>query len=351
MFKADGRGRDTLGPAIRGRALAVADPVLDLERCKSLLTSRDRTGYQMEELALNAIDTITLKRDFEDGTKHEDVVVAVVGVARSQMPGHSTEEHDEVAGWILDSLVYVSTVDRRFSHVHGVTSGGTFASHIFSDRLLREVVGLDGRPRLRASNDAIAVPVGAVDIASEQVAADAELSALVKRGRLIDAIRTPETALRVIAQNAEHIRTRLDGIRRDNCSVRWVRDVLRIRSYALAYIEECVEIEKIIKGNVIGLMDKSFEEATPAQAADLITILIVPKFDEGADLRVFAQHQYYALVSVFRRVDHESVRRPGLQGEAVVPAARKSAKQQPVGGRCCNEPGSCSGLGGLEWPN
>lgn len=31
------------------------------------------------------------------------------------------------------------------------------------------------------------------------------------------------------------------------------------------------------------------------------------------------------------------------------PAVR--SKRQPVGERCCTEVGSCSGLGGLEWPN
>ncbi|WP_243796064.1 hypothetical protein [Saccharopolyspora gloriosae] len=31
----------------------------------------------MEELALSAIDTVTLKMDFEDGAHHEDVVATV----------------------------------------------------------------------------------------------------------------------------------------------------------------------------------------------------------------------------------------------------------------------------------
>ncbi|NNH73857.1 hypothetical protein HLB23_29060 [Nocardia uniformis] len=275
MSEAKGRGRDTLGLATRVKALAVADPVLDLERRKSLLTSRDWTGYQMEELALTAIDTVTLKMDFEDGAKHEDVVSAVARVAGIHMPDRSTDEHTEVARWVLDSLVNVGTVDRSFSHVYGVMSDGSYTSHVFSFKLLREVAGLDGRPRLRASDEAIAVLVGAVDIdiASEQVAADAKLDALVKRGRLIDAHRTAETALRLTAQYAEHIRTQLDGMRRDIRSVRWERDVQRIQSDALAHIEGCIKTENTIKGNVIGLMENGTEDATPAQAADLITIL------------------------------------------------------------------------------
>jgi hypothetical protein len=160
--------------ATRVKALAVADPVLDLERRKALL-SIDWTGYQMEELALTAIDTVTLKMDFDDGVRAEDVVSSVAAVAALQLPDRGHDEHGAVARWVLDCLVNVGTVDRGFSHVYGTAVGGRYASHLFSFKLLREVVGADGNPRLRASNEAIAVLVGAVDIdiASEQVAADA----------------------------------------------------------------------------------------------------------------------------------------------------------------------------------
>jgi len=275
MSDARVRGRDTLGLATRVKALAVADPVLDLERRKPLLTSRDWAGYQMEELALTAIDTVTLKMDFEDGVQHEDVVSAVARVAGLQMPDRGNDEHIEVARWVLDSLVNVGTVDRGFSHVYGVALGGTYASHVFSFKLLREVAGLDGRPRLRASNEAIAVLVGAVDIdiASEQVAADAKLDALVKRARLTDAYRAAEMALRRSVQYAEHIRTQLEGMRRDVRSVDWVRDVQRVQTEALAHIEDRIKAESTIKDNLVRIMENSTEDATPTQTAELIAIL------------------------------------------------------------------------------
>src|SRR3954465_8722014 len=105
MSEAGVRGRDTLGLATRVKALAVADPVLDLERRKPLLTSRDWSGYQMEELALTAIDTVTLKMDFEDGARHEDGVSAVARVAGLQIPDRDNDEHADVARWVLDSLL------------------------------------------------------------------------------------------------------------------------------------------------------------------------------------------------------------------------------------------------------
>jgi hypothetical protein len=275
MSDAGVRRRDTLGLATRVKALAVADPVLDLERRKSLLSSRDWTGYHMEELALTAIDTVTLKMDFEDGARHEDVVAAVARVAALQLPDCGNDEHLDVARWVLDSLVNVGTVDRGFSHVYGIALDGMYTSHLFSFKLLREVAGLDGRPRLRASNEAIAVLVGAVDIdiASEQVAADAKLDALVRRGRLTDAYRAAEMALRRTVQYAEHIRTQLEGMRRDIRSVDWVRDVQRMQAEALEHIEDRINAENTIKDNLVRIMNNSTEEATPTQAAELIAIL------------------------------------------------------------------------------
>lgn len=268
-------GRDTLGLATRVKALAVADPVLDLERRKPLLTTRGWAGYQMEELALTAIDTVTLKMDFEDGARHEDVVGAVARVAGLQMQDRDNDEHAEVARWVLDSLLNVGTVDRDFSHVYGMAPEGAYASHRFSFKLLREVAGHDGRPRLRASNEAIAVLVGAVDIdiASEQVAADAKLEALIRRGRLTDAYRAAEMALRRTVQYAEYIRTRLEIMRRDIRSVDWIRDVQGMQTEALEHIEDRINAESTIKDNLVRMMENSTEDATPAQAAELITIL------------------------------------------------------------------------------
>lgn len=273
--RAELHGRDTLGLATRVKALAVADPVLDLERRKSLLASREWTGYQMEELALTAIDTVTLKMDFDDGARHEDIVAAMARVAAFQMPQRDRDEHTAVARWVLDSLLNVGTVDRDFSHLYGIVSHSTYASHTFSFKLLREVPGPDGKPRLRASNEAIAVLVGAVDldIASEQVAADAKLEALVRRGRLTDAHRAAEMALRRTVQYTEHIRTRLEGMRRDIRSVDWVRDVQRMQTDALEHIEDRINAENIIKDNLVQMMENSTEDTTPAQAAELITIL------------------------------------------------------------------------------
>ncbi|WP_242535526.1 hypothetical protein [Streptomyces albidoflavus] len=275
MSEAGSHGRDTLGLATRVKAIAVADPVLDLERRKSLLASREWTGYQMEELALTAIDTVTLKMDFEDGARHEDIVAAMARVAGLQMPQRNRDAHTAVARWVLDSLLNVGTVDRDFSHDYGIVLHGSYTTQTFSFKLLREVPGPDGRPRLRASNEAIAVLVGAadLDIASEQVAADAKLEALVRRGRLTDAHRAAEMGLRRTVQYTEHVRSRLEGMRRDIRSVDWVRDVQSMQTEALEHIKDRINAENTIKDNLVRMMENSTEDTTPAQAAELIAIL------------------------------------------------------------------------------
>ncbi|WP_214416158.1 hypothetical protein [Sphaerisporangium fuscum] len=80
-------------------------------------------------------------------------------------------------------------------------------------------------------------------------------------------------ALRRTVQYAEYIRTRLEGMRRDVRSVNWVRDVQRTQTEALEHIEDRINAESTIKDNLVRMMDNSTEDATPAQAAELIAIL------------------------------------------------------------------------------
>jgi hypothetical protein len=267
-------GRDTLGLATRIRAIAVADPVLDLERRKNML-ERDWGDYQFEELALTAIDTVTLRMDFEDGALQEDVIAAVARIAALQVPRLDKREHEAAAAWILNGLINVGSVDRGFEHVYGTVVDGEYRQKVFQFKLIKEVPGPDGRPRLRASNEAIAVLVGAVDvdIASEQVAADAKLDALVRRGRLADAYQAAEMALRRTVQYSEFIRDRLEVMRRDIRVVQWTRDLAGIQQEALEHIEERIRAENAIKTNLLRIVENTGEDAGAAQATALIEIL------------------------------------------------------------------------------
>jgi hypothetical protein len=262
---------EELGLATRVKALAVAEPVLDLDRRKRAL-DKDWRGYQMEELALTAIDSVALKMDFEAGARHEDVAADVARVAAAQMPGRGQAEHAEVAWWVLNGLINVGSIDRSFRHRYGMVTGGRYEGREFDFKLLPEVPGPDGEPRLRVSNEAIAVLVGAVevDIASEQVAAEAKLDALVKRGKLAQAHRAAQAALRRTIQYGESLRRHLETARRDVRALDWVRDIEGMQREALEHIAERLQAENAIRDNLAQIVDNAAEEE---QATTLIAIL------------------------------------------------------------------------------
>lgn len=275
METGEGGGQDELGFATRVKALAIADPVLDLERRKRAL-DRDWLGYQMEELALAAIDSVTLRMDFEEGVRFSDAAADVVRVAAAQMPSRGPAEHANVANWVLNNLINVGTVDRNFRHPYGMITDGRYGKHDFDFKILREVPGPDGEPRLRAETAAIAVLVGAVevDIASEQVAAEAKLAALVKRGRLADAHRAAQAALRRTVQYGESLRYFLETARRDVRAVDWGRDVGGMQREALDHIEERIHAENAIRDNLLQIVDDATDDlGRRKQATGLVGIL------------------------------------------------------------------------------
>lgn len=77
MTSADGIGVITFhdeGLARRLKALACTAPLHDLDTRKVRLDWCDGVGYQMAEIALQAIDQVTVAMDFDRGADHEEVV-------------------------------------------------------------------------------------------------------------------------------------------------------------------------------------------------------------------------------------------------------------------------------------
>lgn len=76
MTSADGSGAITFtdeGLARRLKALACTAPLHDLDARKARLDWCDGAEYQMAEIALQAIDQVTVAMDFDRGADHEDV--------------------------------------------------------------------------------------------------------------------------------------------------------------------------------------------------------------------------------------------------------------------------------------
>jgi hypothetical protein len=141
--------------------------------------------------------------------------------------------------------------------------------------------------------------VGAVevDIASEQVAAEAKLAALVKRGRLADAHRAAHAALRRTIQYGESLRHFLETARRDVRAVDWSRDINAVQREALDHIEERIHAENAIRDNLVQIIDDAAAEdaGRRGQATGLIGIL-----DECLKRHMALQAALQRAGSVFR---------------------------------------------------
>jgi len=108
MTSADGIGVITFhdeGRARRLKALACTAPLHDLDTRKVRLDWCDGVGYQMAEIALQAIDQVTVAMDFDRGADHEEVVNRVLPFVAARAPERDRAEHARVARWVLDNLI------------------------------------------------------------------------------------------------------------------------------------------------------------------------------------------------------------------------------------------------------
>ncbi|MCK9925844.1 hypothetical protein MXD62_01495 [Frankia sp. Mgl5] len=269
-------GAIDIGFAQRVKALACTAPLHDLDARKGQVQAADFTVYQMSELALHAIDLVTLMMDFDAGADPGRVVVDLAGCAARQAPARDRAEHERAARWVLENLVNVGSVDRGFRAVYGITgSDGTYETYSFDFKLLAEVPGVDGEIYLRATNEAVNVLVGAleIDIESAQIAADLRLETLVRRGRLSDAQAAAQTARYRTIQYGEMLRVQLEAVGRDVRSVDWLAEMPTFLDEALTHIEARYKAENAILRNITEIRDTAETADRKRQAAQLVEIV------------------------------------------------------------------------------
>ena len=260
----------------RLKALACTAPLHDLDARKSHLEWVDAAGYQMSEIALQAIDQVTLAMDFDHGADQEQVVRRLVPFIAAQGPDRPVKEHDRVGHWVVDSLLNVGSVDRGFKVDYGAfDTDGRYVRRRFDFKLLVELAAPDGQVFLRATDEAINVLVGALDtdVESAQVAAEVKLENLIRRGRLGDARLAAEQARYRTVQYAEALRAKLDATQRDVRSVDWMAAVPELIEEALAHIESRYRAETAILSNIADARDDATEPARRRQAAELVVIV------------------------------------------------------------------------------
>ncbi|MFF4158057.1 hypothetical protein [Streptomyces sp. NPDC001678] len=283
----NGPSRPAPGPAAdeglarRLRALACTAPLHDLDARKANLAGEFGV-YAMAEVALAAIDLVTLNMDFDTGADHEQIVTRLQPRVAAQAPERPAAEHERVARWVLENLINVGSVDRGFRAVYGTFGAdGAYVRRDYDFKLIEEVPGPGGTVFLRTTDEAVNVLVGALDtdVTSAQIAAEVKLEVLISRGRLADAQLAAEQARYRTVQYAETLRKTLDATRRNVRAVDWLRTVPDMIAEALDHVADRYRHENAILTNIRKARDEAEAAVDPKtaehkrRAAELVDIV------------------------------------------------------------------------------
>lgn len=266
--------------ARRLRALACTAPLHDLDSRKANL-SGEYAVYAMAEVALAAIDLVTLHMDFDTGADRDHVLARLLPRVAAQAPERPWTEHERVAKWVLESLINVGTVDRGFRAVYGTfLADGSYVRRDYDFKLIEEVPGADGGVYLRTTDEAVNVLVGALDtdVASAQIAAEVKLEVLIRRGRLADAQLAAEQARYRTVQFSESLRRALEATRRNVRAVDWMETVPDLIEEALEHIADRYRHENAILTNIRRARDEAEPNGSEGaehkrRAAELVDIV------------------------------------------------------------------------------
>ncbi|WP_460063344.1 hypothetical protein [Streptomyces sp. YKOK-I1] len=263
------------GLARRLRALACTAPIHDLDARKANLAG-EYSVYGMAEIALAAIDLVTLNMDFDTGADHDQIVARLIPRIAAQAPGRPVAEHERVARWVLENLINVGSVDRGFRAVYGTfAADGTYVRRDYDFKLIEEVPGYGGAVYLRTTDEAVNVLVGALDtdVTSAQIAAEVKLEVLIRRGRLADAQLAAEQARYRTVQYSETLRRALEATRRNVRAVDWLNAVPDMIAEALDHVADRYRHENAILTNIRKARDEIEDAENKRRAAELVDIV------------------------------------------------------------------------------
>ncbi|MCB5165236.1 hypothetical protein LG634_10395 [Streptomyces bambusae] len=263
------------GLARRLRALACTAPLHDLDVRKANLAG-EYGVYAMAEVALAAIDLVTLNMDFDTGADHEHVVTRLLPRVAAQAPQRPAAEHERVARWVMENLINVGSVDRGFRAIYGTFGpDGVYVRRDYDFKLVEEVPGHGGTVYLRTTDEAVNVLVGALDtdVTSAQIAAEVKLEVLISRGRLADAQLAAEQARYRTVQYAETLRKTLDATRRNVRAVDWLQAVPDMIAEALDHVADRYRHENAILTNIRKARDEAEDPEHKRRAAELVDIV------------------------------------------------------------------------------
>jgi hypothetical protein len=297
----------------RMKALAVVRPLLALDD-SAVKRERGWEGYRLAEVALTAIDCVTLRIGTRSAVRQEVVVEEAAESAALQMPGRPGGEYREVARWVVERLINTEKHDRCFSHDIGSVTADGFVVKDFPFQILKDVPDEAGQAALTVTDAAITVLVHAVDvdIASEQIAAEAKLEALLKRARISEAWQAARTAHLQSLRYAKELLDRMEEMKRNVRTIDWEADLEGPLKEAQDHVQDRSRVESQMKQQVAQLLEVTEEEHKRQQLESLDALIgdclqrhsmlidmllkVVPEFRHQQDRQIFVAPVVHARV-------------------------------------------------------
>lgn len=259
---------DDAGRRRRAKTLATLAPLVLLEANKSY---RGLEQYDLQELALAAIELIAVGMTLEGGATAGDVVEALLPALAAQHPEAGEEGHRRVAGVVIETLIEAHKAS------YADYADDDYVRRRYDITLVREIEGPDGI-HLRASIEAINAIIGALDtdIESAQHAAEEALRYALEKGKLDAAVQAARQATLRSIQYGEQIRTLLSATRRNVAAVDWEETAPRVIADALDHLAARLETERTI----IRSLAEQREEAGGDGGLDLAKFVILQRLLE-----------------------------------------------------------------------
>lgn len=293
----------------RVKALATTRPLHDLDRSKLMWDSDiDWSRYDLLSLALTTIDVVALTQSLASGMARSEVVSYCAAQAARQNPAGSADELERIASRVVNALVSDQSLHVAYTD-HSRASGDGPVQADWQFRLLSEQWRADGETiDVRATPAAINVLLDGLDldIESAQVAAEAQMENLIKRGALQSAVAVAQRSRLLTASYIE----RVGAITRDTLidarAHDWDGTVPQLLEDALAHVVGRVGAESAL---LDALEDSRAEARDPAmrrQANRLIELLAACRL-RHTDL----QRHLLGVRSALRSAHEERYRNPG----------------------------------------
>ncbi|MCY4546859.1 MAG: hypothetical protein OXC28_00710 [Defluviicoccus sp.] len=239
MSSPDSASRETL--TRQQRNLALTEPIARLSRDRRMIF-RDEPAlaerFDLQYLALSAIDFVMERSAIESGASPEDVVEHVAGEAVRMKPALTEAQGRKAGQVVLDHLSNAREGHRTFRAEYFDADRGGFSFQDF--RLLALSAADDGSPRYKLARGAQTLTLAMLDIAPEfaQEAEAIMIRKAVERGRLEDARMLARRSRMRSIHYRQFIEDRLFQVRRAADRVRWSEEVLPELDEARTHLDE-----------------------------------------------------------------------------------------------------------------